>query len=54
MSATRENEGERLAARASAKLAELQAHGSDTDAQAVQRKRAVIDAALARARGKAP
>ncbi len=45
----REN-NERLAAKAQAKLADLGAHSSITDADALAAKRAVIDAALQRAR----
>lgn len=41
---------ERLAAKALAKLADLQAHSQISDPQALERKRAVIAAALARAR----
>jgi Na+-translocating ferredoxin:NAD+ oxidoreductase subunit B len=43
----REND-ERLAARAQAKLADLQSQSSITDPQILERKRAVIDAAIAR------
>jgi electron transport complex protein RnfB len=50
----RREEGERLAAKARAKLADLQAHSMITDEQVLQRKRAVIEAALARAKAKAP
>ncbi len=46
-------DAERLAAKASAKLADLQAHSAITDVQVLERKRAVIEAALARARGQA-
>lgn len=45
----REND-ERLAAKAQAKLADLAGHSAITDPQTLQRKRAVIEAALARAR----
>ncbi len=45
----REND-ERLAAKAAAKLADLPAHTQHTDPAVVERKRAVIEAALARAR----
>ena len=45
----REND-ERLAAKAQAKLADLASHSAITDPQTLQRKRAVIEAALARAR----
>jgi electron transport complex protein RnfB len=45
----REND-ERLAAKAQAKLDDLAGHSSLTDPEALARKRAVIDAALARAR----
>ncbi|MEO7853596.1 MAG: electron transport complex subunit RsxB [Rubrivivax sp.] len=45
----RREEGERLAAKASAKLANLQAHSAITDPDVLARKRAVIEAALARA-----
>ena len=44
----REND-ERLAAKAQAKLADLEAHSKITDAELLQRKRAVIEAAIARA-----
>jgi Na+-translocating ferredoxin:NAD+ oxidoreductase subunit B len=47
----REND-ERLAARAAEKLAELHAHSSLTDPQQLQTKRAVVEAALARARAR--
>jgi electron transport complex protein RnfB len=43
---------ERLAERAQAKLADLQAQSSLTDADLLQRKRAVIEAAIARAHAK--
>jgi Na+-translocating ferredoxin:NAD+ oxidoreductase subunit B len=49
----REND-ERLATKAAAKLADLAAHSTITDPAALQAKRAVIEAALARARGKKP
>ncbi len=45
----REND-ERLAAKAQAKLADLAAHTRLSDPEAIERKRAVIEAALARAR----
>jgi electron transport complex protein RnfB len=45
----REND-ERLAAKAQAKLADLASHSALTDPEALQRKRAVVEAALARAR----
>jgi Na+-translocating ferredoxin:NAD+ oxidoreductase subunit B len=45
----REND-ERLAAKALAKLADLQGQSQITDAETLQRKRAVIEAAIARAR----
>ncbi len=45
----REND-ERLAARAASKLADLQAHSTINDAAALEAKRAVVQAALARAR----
>jgi electron transport complex protein RnfB len=45
----REND-QRLAAKAQAKLADLQGHSSITDADVLQRKHAVIEAALARAK----
>lgn len=45
----REND-ERLAAKAEAKLAHLEAHSQHTDPEVLDRKRAVIEAALARAR----
>jgi Na+-translocating ferredoxin:NAD+ oxidoreductase subunit B len=41
---------ERLAAKAQAKLADLQGQSAITDPQALQRKRAVVEAALARAK----
>jgi len=44
----REND-ERLAAKAQAKLADLEAQSKITDAETLQRKRAVIEAAIARA-----
>lgn len=47
----REND-ERLAAKAAAKLADLPAHTQHTDPATVDRKRAVIEAALARARAR--
>lgn len=47
----REND-ERLAAKAAAKLADLPAHTQHTDAATIERKRAVIEAALARARAR--
>jgi electron transport complex protein RnfB len=47
----REND-ERLAAKAAAKLADLPAHTLHTDPALIERKRAVIEAALQRARGK--
>ena len=50
----RREEAERLAAKASAKLADLQAHSAITDERVLERKRAVIQAALARANAKAP
>ncbi|MES2718624.1 MAG: electron transport complex subunit RsxB [Pseudomonadota bacterium] len=43
----------RLAAKATAKLADLAAHSQHTDPAVLDRKRAVIEAALARARAKA-
>ena len=49
--AAREND-ERLAAKAEAKLADLAAHSRLTDPAALDRKRAVIEAALARARAR--
>jgi electron transport complex protein RnfB len=49
----REND-ERLAAKASAKLADLPAHTQHTDPALLERKRAVIEAALQRARAKRP
>jgi electron transport complex protein RnfB len=45
----REND-ERLAAKAQAKLADLQGQSLITDPQLLERKRAVIEAAIARAR----
>lgn len=47
----REND-ERLAAKAAAKLADLEAASTITDPEALARKRAVIDAAMARARAR--
>jgi electron transport complex protein RnfB len=47
----REND-ERLAAKAAAKLADLSAHSRLTDADALAAKRAVIEAALARAKAR--
>jgi electron transport complex protein RnfB len=47
----REND-ERLAAKASAKLADLQGASTIADAETLARKRAVIEAALARARAR--
>lgn len=44
---------ERLAARAAAKLDDLAAHSSIKDPQALERKKSVVEAALARAREKA-
>jgi electron transport complex protein RnfB len=49
--AAREND-ERLAAKAAAKLADLPAHTQHTDPSVIEKKRAVIEAALARARAK--
>lgn len=49
----REND-ERLAAKAEAKLADLENHTRLTDPAAIERKRAVIEAALARARERKP
>ncbi|GAB4035956.1 MAG: hypothetical protein Fur0014_02050 [Rubrivivax sp.] len=49
--AAREND-ERLAAKAAAKLADLPAHTQHTDPALIDRKRAVIEAALARARAR--
>ncbi len=49
----REND-ERLAARATAKLADLEQHSRLTDPEALDAKRAVIEAALARARARKP
>ncbi len=49
----REN-NERLAAKASAKLADLPAHTQHTDPAVIERKRAVIEAALQRARAQRP
>lgn len=44
----------RLAAKAAAKLDDLAAHSEITDGEALQRKRAVVEAALARARAQRP
>ena len=49
--AAREND-ERLAAKATAKLADLPAHTQHTDPAVIEKKRAVIEAALARARAR--
>jgi electron transport complex protein RnfB len=49
----REND-ERLAVKAQAKLADLENQTRLTDPEAIERKRAVIEAALARARDRAP
>jgi electron transport complex protein RnfB len=49
--AAREND-ERLAAKAAQKLADLPAHTQHTDPTTIERKRAVIEAALARARAR--
>lgn len=49
--AAREND-ERLAAKAAAKLADLPAHTRHTDPAVIERKRQVIEAALARARAR--
>ncbi len=49
----REND-ERLAAKASSKLADLESASAITDPAALERKRAVVEAALARARERAP
>lgn len=49
----REND-ERLAAKAARKLADLEAASTITDAETLARKRAVIDAALQRARARRP
>jgi electron transport complex protein RnfB len=51
----RRDNDQRLAAKASAKLADLGEHSRITDPEALERKRAVIEAALERARrGRAP
>jgi len=50
--AERENDA-RLAAKAQTKLADLAAHSRHTDPEVLERKRQVIEAALARARAKA-
>jgi len=50
----RREHDERLAAKAAAKLADLEAHTRLTDPAAIERKRAVIEAALARARARQP
>ena len=47
----REND-ERLAAKAAAKLADLESHTQITDPAAIERKRAVVEAVLARARAR--
>ena len=49
----REND-QRLAAKAAQKLADLEASSAITDPAALERKRAVVEAALARARAKRP
>ncbi len=51
--AARDNDA-RLAAKAEAKLADLSAHSHHTDPAVLERKRAVIEAALARARARQP
>jgi electron transport complex protein RnfB len=51
--ARREND-ERLAAKAAAKLEDLAAHSHLTDPAALERKRAVVEAALRRARARRP
>lgn len=48
----RREHDERLAAKAAAKLADLPAHSQHTDPATLDRKRAVIEAALARARAR--
>ncbi len=48
----RREHDERLAAKASAKLADLPAHTRQTDPAAIERKRAVIEAALARVKAR--
>jgi Na+-translocating ferredoxin:NAD+ oxidoreductase subunit B len=48
----RHENDERLAAKAAAKLADLPAHTRHTDPAAIERKRAVIEAALQRARAR--
>jgi electron transport complex protein RnfB len=48
-----QDNAQRLAAKAEAKLADLPAHSRHTDPAVLDRKRAVIEAALARARAKA-
>ena len=50
----RRDNDERLAAKAQAKMADLEKHSTITDPQALQRKRAVIEAALARAKAARP
>ena len=50
LAAEQQARGERLAAKATAKLADLAAASSITDPQVLERKRSVIEAALARAR----
>ena len=49
----RREDDERLAAKAAAKLADLESHTRLTDPEAIARKRAVVEAALARARQRA-
>ena len=49
-SASRRENDERLAAKAQAKLADLQNQSLITDPQLLERKRAVIEAAIARAK----
>ncbi|MEI8264372.1 MAG: electron transport complex subunit RsxB [Betaproteobacteria bacterium] len=52
LAAEREAQEERLAAKAAAKLADLAAASGVTDPQMLERKRSVIEAALARARAR--
>ena len=50
----RREHDERLAAKASAKLADLDSHTRLTDPEAIERKRAVLEAAIARAKAGRP
>jgi electron transport complex protein RnfB len=54
LAAERQAQEARLAAKAAAKLADLAAASTLTDPEALERKRSVIEAALARARARKP